>query len=196
MSYNVLVIPEDFTKDEHILKPLAERILQDAGKPEANIRVCRDPNFGGVGEALKIERLRTQVIARYGMVDLFILIVDRDGKPAREKAVGNVEETLHSEIAGKGRRFLAGVAWQEVEVFILAGHDLPSDWSWREIRADPDVKNTYFQKLVAAKNTSSLPHDGRKKLMAEAIKNWPRIRRLCPEDIGSLLAKLAVPSRP
>ena len=73
MSYNVLVIPEDFTKDEHILKPLAERILHDSGKPNANVRVCRDPNFGGIGEALKIERLRKDIIARYPMVDLFIL---------------------------------------------------------------------------------------------------------------------------
>jgi hypothetical protein len=83
-----------------------------------------------------------------------------------------------------------------VEVFILAGHDLPSDWSWREIRADPDVKNTYFKKLVDEKNTSSLPHEGRKKLMAEAIQNWSRIKSRCDEDIGRLLTRLAVPSRP
>ncbi|HXR06734.1 MAG TPA: hypothetical protein VN765_05355, partial [Candidatus Acidoferrum sp.] len=59
------------------------------------------------------------------------------------------------------------------------------------IRADPDVKNTYFQQLAAAKNATSLPHCGRKKLMAEAIQNWIRIKSRCPEDIGSLLAKLA-----
>jgi hypothetical protein len=193
MSYNVLVIPEDFTKDEHILKPLAGRIFQDLGKPNANIRVCRDPNFGGIGEALKPKRLR-KVIARYRMIDLFVLLVDRDGKAGRESAVGQIEATLQGEIAGSGRQFVAGVAWQEVEVFILAGHDLPPGWNWREIRADPDVKNTYFQQLAAAKNTSSLPHHGRKELMAEAIQNWSRIKSRCPEDIGSLLAKLAVPS--
>jgi len=190
MSYKVLVIPEDFTKDEHILKPLAERILQDIGKPNANVRVCRDPNFGGIGEALKINRLR-KVIARYRMFDLFILLVDRDGETGRETAVGQIEGTLHEEVAGSGRQFVAGLACQEVEIFILAGHELPSAWNWREIRADPDVKNTYFQQLAAAKNTSSLPHAGRKKLMAEAIKNWIRIKSRCPEDIGSLLAKLS-----
>lgn len=194
MSYNVLVIPENFTKDEHILKPLAERILQDLGKPNANVWVCRDPNFGGIGEALKIKRLR-KVIARYRMFDLFILLVDRDGEPGRETAVGQIEETLREEVAGSGRQFVAGLAWQEVEVFILAGHDLPPGWSWQEIRADPDVKNTFFQQLVAAKNTSSLPHNGRKKLMAEAIQYWSRMKSRCLEDIGSLLAKLAVPSR-
>jgi hypothetical protein len=48
--------------------------------------------------------------------------------------------------------------------------------------------------MAASKNTTGLPHDGRKKLMAEAMQNWNRIKSLCPEDIGSLLAKLAVPS--
>ncbi|MGA3180598.1 MAG: hypothetical protein ABSF38_09675 [Verrucomicrobiota bacterium] len=191
MSYKVLVIPEDFTKDEHILKPLAERILQESGKPNAKVAVCRDPNFGGIGEALKTERLRQEVIARYPMVDLFILVVDRDGVAGRETALGQIEATLQGEFAGSGRRIVAGAAWQEVEVFILAGHDLPSDWSWQEIRADPDVKNTYFQRLAATKNTSQLPHQGRKKLMAQAIQNWGRIKSRCPEDIGSLLSRLA-----
>jgi len=196
MSYNVLVIPEDFTKDEHILKPLAERILHDVGKPNATVEVCRNPNFGGIGEALKIKRLRKEVIGRYPMIHLFILLLDRDGMPGREAKVADLETSLHGEMAASGRRFVAGVAWQEVEVFILAGHDLPSDWSWREIRADPDVKNTYFKKLVDEKNTSSLPHEGRKKLMAEAIQNWSRIKSRCDEDIGRLLTRLAVPSRP
>ena len=120
--------------------------------------------------------------------------MDRDGESGRETAVSQIEATLQGEIAASGRRFVAGLAWQEVEVFILAGHDLPAGWSWREIRADPDVKNTYFQQLAASKNTTGLPHDGRKKLMAEAMQNWNRIKGLCPEDIGSLLAKLAVPS--
>ena len=44
MSYKVLVIPEDFTKDEHVLKPLVEKILADAGRTNAVVRVCRDPN--------------------------------------------------------------------------------------------------------------------------------------------------------
>ena len=195
MSYNVLVIPEDFTKDEHILKPVAERILQDLGKPNANVQVCRDPNFGGIGEALKTERLQAEVVDQYPMVDLFILLVDRDGEAGRETALGNVEAALQGRLAESGRQFVAGLAWQEVEVFILAGHDLPSAWSWRDIRADPDVKNTYFQQLAAAKNTSSLPYDGRKELMAEAIMKWTRIKSRCPEDIGSLLAKLAAAPR-
>jgi len=193
MSCNVLVLPEDFTKDEHILKPLAERILRDLGKPNANVRVCRDPNFGGVGQALKIERLR-KVISRCRLFDLFILLLDRDGGPRRETSVERTESTLQGEVAGSGRKFAAVLACQEVEVCILAGHELPPGWSWREIRADPDVKNTYFQRLVALKNTSRPLHDGRKELMAEAIQNWSRIKSRCPEDIGGLPAKPAAPA--
>ena len=46
MSFNVLVIPEDFTKDEHILKPLVDRIVRDCGR-KPQVQVCRNPNFQG-----------------------------------------------------------------------------------------------------------------------------------------------------
>lgn len=191
MSYKVLVIPEDFTKDEHVLKPVVEKVLVDAGKTNATVLVCRDPNFGGIGEALKIERLRKDVIERYPMVDLFVLLVDRDGQAGREETAKRIETTLTAELTGRGGRFVAELARQEVEVFLLAGHDLPGEWSWQTVRQDPDVKNTFFQELVRLKGTSHLPHDGRKKLMAEAIKNWARIKSRCPEDIGALITKLS-----
>jgi hypothetical protein len=192
VSFNVLVIPEDFTKDEHVLKPLVEQIMRENGRPNANVLVCRDPNFGGIGEALKIDRLRKDVIDRYPMVHLFLLLVDRDGHAGREQAAAGIETTLSHEMMGQNRRFLAEIARQEVEVFVLAGHDLPPDWRWQEIRADPDVKNTFFQRFVAHKGTGKLPHDGRKKLMAESVRNWARIKNRCQEDVGSLLARISI----
>lgn len=190
MSYKVLVIPEDFTKDEHVLKPVVEKILEDAGKANATILVCRDPNFGGIGEAMKKEKLRKDVIQNYPMVDLFILLVDRDGDAGREVKAANLETDLTAELAGREGRFVAELARQEVEVFVLAGHDLPEGWTWQQIRADGDVKNTAFQDLVNTMDTGKMPHDGRKKLMAEGIKNWARIKSRCPEDIGSLIERL------
>ena len=190
MSYNVLVIPEDFTKDEHVLKPVVEKILADVGKPNATVLVCRDPNFGGIGEVLKKERLKKDVLERYPMVDLFILLVDRDGAAGRELTAAALEVELTGELAQRGDRFVAELARQEVEVFVLAGHEVPEGWTWQEIRADASVKDTAFQDLVKAMGAEKLPHDGRKKLMAEAIQNWTRIKSRCPEDIGSLLAKL------
>lgn len=51
----VLLIPEDFTHDQYVLLPLFRRLFRDLGKPNARIRVCREPNLGGVEEALKTE---------------------------------------------------------------------------------------------------------------------------------------------
>jgi hypothetical protein len=190
MSFNVLVVPEDFTKDEHILKPLVVKILEEAGRPRATVQVCRDPNFQGVSNAMNIGRLKDEVIRRYPMVDLFLLFVDRDGVSGRETQATRIEEDLTPELKGRQKRFLAALAHQEVEVFILAGHELPPGWPWQQVRADPDVKNSCFSDLVRLKNTANQPHEGRKSLMAEAIANWSRIKSRCPEDVGTLIEKL------
>lgn len=190
MSFNVLVIPEDFTKDEHVLKPVVEKILADAGRANPTILVCRDPNFRGIGEAMKKERLRKDVVDRYPMVDLFILLVDRDGDAGRELKAASLEVELTTDLRARNGRFVAELARQEVEVFVLAGHDMPQGWTWQQVRADPDVKNAAFQDLVRAKGTHRLPHEGRKRLMAEGVRNWARIKSRCPEDIGSLIERL------
>jgi len=190
VSFNVLVIPEDFTKDEHVLKPVVERILSDAGRANPTVVVCRDPNFGGIGEAMKKERLKKNVVDRYPMVDLFILLVDRDGEAGRELKAASLEVGLTTDLRARNGRFVAEVARQEVEVFVLAGHDLPGGWTWQQVRSDPDVKNRAFRDLVREKGTDRLPHDGRKRLMKEGVRNWARIKSRCPEDIGSLIERL------
>ena len=42
----VLVIPEDFRRDQYILKPLFKRLFSDMGKGNARNRVCQDPLLG------------------------------------------------------------------------------------------------------------------------------------------------------
>lgn len=54
---NILVVPEDFRRDQYLLKPLFERLLSKFGKPAARVGVCLDPLLGGIGEALKSARL-------------------------------------------------------------------------------------------------------------------------------------------
>lgn len=190
MSYNVLVIPEDPTKDGAILKPLVEKMMADLGKPQATVEVCRDPSFGGISQCLDVARLKNEVVQVYGMVNLFLLIVDRDGQAGRAQSLASVEERLRAEL-GAGQQFFAENAWQEVEVFILAGSELPDGWSWAEIRADADVKNTFFAEFARLQKTSDQPHEGRRKLMAEAIKNWNRIKSRCPEDVRGLMERMA-----
>lgn len=189
MSYNVLVIPEDPTKDGAILKPLVEKMMAELGRPQATVEVCRDPSFGGISQCLDVARLKSEVVEVYAMVNLFLLIVDRDGQAGRAQSLASVETKLRAEL-GAGQQFFAENAWQEVEVFILAGHDLPKEWSWADIRADADVKNTYFAEFARAKKTGDQPHEGRKKLMAEAIKNWTRIKSRCREDVGNLIERM------
>ena len=47
----VLVIPEDFRKDQYLLKPLFGRLFATMGGRNVRVRVCQDPLLGGVDEA-------------------------------------------------------------------------------------------------------------------------------------------------
>ena len=37
----VLVIPEDFRKDQYMLKPIITALMKSLGKPSAKIRICQ-----------------------------------------------------------------------------------------------------------------------------------------------------------
>ena len=76
---NVLVIAEDFQKDQFILKRCCLTCSRRSADPRANVDVCRDPLLRGVNEALKFRRI-TEIVHRHGgMTDIFVLGVDRDG---------------------------------------------------------------------------------------------------------------------
>ena len=77
---NILIIPEDFRKDQYMLKPIFQKLVASLDSSASRVRVCQDPLLGGVGEALKYNRIE-EVIERYPMVHIFILCVDRDGNP-------------------------------------------------------------------------------------------------------------------
>jgi len=189
MSFKVLVIPEDFTKDQHILKPLVKRVLQEAGKPMAFVQVCLDPRFQGISQCLNVPRLRKEVLRRYPMMDLFLLIVDRDGREGRATELEYVATQLKPDLRGR-QLFLVEMARQEVEVLLIAGHRLERSWKWNDIREDPHVKETYFQRLVDREGTGLAPHEGRKELMETAMKNWKNICHRCPEETTGLAARI------
>ena len=179
---NVLVIPEDFRKDQFILKPLIKGLM---GR-RATVRVCQNPLLGGVGEALKPARLR-EIVERYeGMYAVFILCVDRDGKTGRRQRLDQIESEF-----GVGRTFFAENAWEEVETWVLAGLDLPRGWRWSAVRAEVDVKETYFEPLVRQRGVAEGPGGGRKALAEEAVRNILAIRQKCREDFGVLAGRLA-----
>ncbi len=128
------------------------------------------------------QRLR-EIFDRYPMVNLFLLCVDRDCNDGRRAALEDREAWARQEC---GCTLIAENAWQEIEVWVLAGHDLPPDWSWQEERADCDPKETYFEPFADQHGVTSAPGGGRKALAEEAAKRYTRILQLCQEDVGAL----------
>ena len=183
---NVLIIPEDFRKDAYILGPIFRRLLAVLDRATAKVRICRDPLLGGVREALKTERLQEVVARHRGMVDIFILCVDRDGEAGRRDRLEQIEETF-----GSDRTFLCENAWEELETWLLAGLELPKDWRWRDVRAAVDVKERYFEPLASLRGVADGPGGGRKSLGEEAARNMSVIRSKCSEDFDRLALRLA-----
>ena len=175
---NVLVIPEDFRKDQYMLKPIIESMMKAKGKA-AKVVVCKDPLLGGIGQALKWERIK-EITERYRMVDLFLLCVDRDGDENRRNKLDAIEVKMAS-ILPAGKSLFAENAWQEIEVWVLAGHKLPSQWNWQEVRLEVNPKEHYFLPFAKERKLLDTPGEGRKILAREAARQYHRICRLCSE---------------
>ena len=182
---NVLIIPEDFRKDEHILKPIFMRLFRSLGKRSAKIEICRDPLLGGVVEALKSDRI-SEIVSLYPMTNVFVLCVDRDGREGRRGRLDEIEAEF-----GVTEQFLAANAWEEIETWVLAGVDLPNDWRWADVRAEVHVKEEYFEPLAAQRGLSNRPDGGRKPLAEEAARRIDAIRQKCPEDFDHLALRLS-----
>lgn len=185
---NVLVIPEDFVKDQYVLKPIISAMLRELVNKTAKVRVCQDPRLHGVSEALDWNNIAL-IINRYkGMIDLFLLCVDRDGNAGRRVALDEIERKA-AEIVGN-RMFLAEHAWQEIEVWALAGCDgLPRDWSWEAIRSEVHPKERYFEPFAGQRKLLEEPGGGREKLAEESAKHYKGLRQRCSE-VGALEARI------
>ena len=182
---NVMVIPEDFRNDQYILKPLFARLFRNIGASSVKVFVCQNPRLRGVAEALSSERL-AQILRRHGgMMDLFILCVDRDGDTNRLQSLDRLESELND-----GSAFLAVNAWEEIETWVLAGLDLPNDWLWAEVRAEVQVKETYFEPLAAQRGLADSLGGGRKTLGEEASRRIDAIRQKCAEDFDDMARRL------
>ena len=181
----VLIIPEDSRRDKDILKPLFESLFKSIGKPRARVQVCENPVLGGVGEALKSERIAEIVNDNEGMTDIFILCVDRDGNAGRRQRLDSLEDEFGAE-----RTFFAENAWEELETWVLAGLDLPAGWNWPTVRAEIQVKEVYFDLLVEQRNMSQTPDGGRKSLAVEAARRITSIRQKCPDDFDAIARRL------
>jgi hypothetical protein len=79
--------------------------------------------------------------------------------------------------------FLAIHAYQEIEVWALAGIDWrhKRDWSWKRIRSERDPKEHYFEPIARHRGLLDSVAQGRKILGEEAASNYSRVRQNCPE---------------
>ena len=91
--------------------------------------------------------MRQVVLEQYGIIDLFSLLIDRDGKIGRRDALKRMENSLQPELEA-GRCFIAVCAYQEVEVWAIAGTNYPKTWRWNDARSHPNPKEEYFEPLV------------------------------------------------
>ena len=182
---NVLIVPEDFRKDQYILKPIFERLFRAIGRRSEKIEVCQEPLLGGVDEVLKSDRI-SEIVSFYPMTDVFILCVDRDGREGRRHRLDEIEEEF-----GDGAQFLAANAWEEIETWVLAGVDLPNEWRWADVRAEVHVKEVYFEPLSAQRGLSDSPGGGRKPLAEQAARRIDAMRQKCPDDFDHLALRLS-----
>lgn len=185
MSFNVMVIPEDLPNDRWMLEPIIRKMIREiTGIRNPKVRVCPQ-RFSGVADVLNWPRLQ-EVLDRYQWgVDLFLLCVDRDGNADRKQALENLERQASAHL-NAGKALLGENAWQEIEVWVLAGHTLPRTWHWPQVRAEVNPKEVYFEPFAARRGLADAPGGGRKQLAEEAVQHYERIRRRCPQDIGSL----------
>lgn len=176
----VLVIPEDFTLDQHILKPIIQALFAKLGKPRTKVVVCQDPRLGGVDQATSWERLR-EIIDRYRMVDLFVLCVDRDGNEGRKQVLDNLEVQATTFLANPAKLFVAENAHQEIEVWAVAGHNVPREWNWEEVRTELHPKERYFVAIAEQENLANDRERMYAVLGKMAANRYGRICQLCPE---------------
>jgi hypothetical protein len=186
---NVLIVPEDFRKDQFVLKPIIERMFTEIGKPRAKVLMCFDPILGGIDQATNWDRIG-DILDMYPMVDIFLLLVDRDGVGPRRNVLNGLE-TKARQVLNDDRVLLAENAWQEIEVWALAGQDLPNGWSWTEIRQEIHPKETYFDSLAAVRGLLDEPGQGRTTMGKEAASNYKRVFSRCKEDLQNLQKRLS-----
>jgi hypothetical protein len=110
----VLIVPEDPTNDQYILKPVIEAIFKDLSRV-ASVQVLQNPRLRSVQQALD-PKILVNIIKSYPQEDLFLLLVDRDCDENRINKVKARED----EAVGIGKWLIGCLAIEEVEMWALA----------------------------------------------------------------------------
>ena len=141
----------------------------------------------GVEQALDPDNWQA-IVAKYPMIDLFLLVIDRDCEVTR----GERFDKLRDLVEGGHRQFVGALAIEEVEVWLLALFAKDLAVEWETVRAECHPKERFFGPFINRQGALG-PGGGRKRLMARAVKRLGAIKSRCPEvkqmasDIGSAL---------
>jgi hypothetical protein len=169
----VLIIPEDPTLDQYILKPIVGRIFADLGKAP-RIEVLSNPRLRGVSQALDSATL-SNIAETFRMIDLFLVLVDRDGDPQRS------EVARHREAEHAGRLFIC-LAIEEVEVWMLAiFRESLEGVPWGKIRTEIHPKERFAEPFLRERGPKFDPGAGRAWAMRELGAHWRGVLQCCPE---------------
>jgi hypothetical protein len=171
MSFRVLVIPEDPTYNGYILRPLVEKMLAEAGRPNARVVVLANPKLDGYDDAVRA--IKGELAERYGHFGLWLFLPDAD----RAAGLDGLEQTLET----KGICLKCCAAKPEVEAWLLAGHRQHLSVTWPEIRAHPRLKEEVFEPFVLEHGDPRSPGNGRESLMRETLSNYRSLLEMCPE---------------
>ena len=182
MSFRVLVIPEDPTNNGYILRPLAEKMFAEIGRPNASVIVLTNPRLDGYHCA--VQAIKSELGERYGHFDLWLFLPDAD-------KAANLDGLEHA-LEGKGIYLKCCAAQPEIEAWLLAGHRQHLNLAWSEIRAHPMLKEEVFEPFLLAYGNSRSPGRGRESLMKETLSNYRGLLELCPElkELDKRLRKL------
>ncbi len=172
VSVQVLVIPEDPTNNGYILKPVVDMVLAEAGKPAAKVRVLGNPRVRGYDDAVRV--VRKDLASRYGFMDLWLFLPDADR--ASSGAMQVLEEDLHAQ----GVTLLCCPAVPEVEVYACVAYR-GEIASWQEVRADPRMREAYFDPLLEKHGDRRKPGRGRRMMIERSLRSRRAFFQLCPE---------------
>ena len=179
MSFRVLVIPEDPTYNGYILTPLVERLLREAGRPNARVKLLTNPRLQGYAAVL--EAVKESLASKWRFMDLWLFIPDGDQSLNAD--------ALEQRLQAQGVRLLVCPAVPELEAWLLAGHREKLSMPWNEVRSHPRLKEEVFDPFLREHGIPEAPGGGREELMKQALGNLRGITAVCPE-LARLLERL------
>lgn len=186
MSFRVLVIPEDPLQNGHILRPLVQAIMRDAGRPASKVTVLSKPRVRGYDQA--VNAIRNELQEAYGSMHLWLFFPDAD------RAGGKAMRALETHVIAKGIALLCCAAQPELEIYACAAFHKEIPDKWKEVRNHSQMKEDIFEPLLKKHGDPRRPDKGRDRMIRQSLKNLPLLFQLCPE-LNQLRIRIATQLR-